>query len=147
MSILNNSPAFNASVNAWAVKHATGLSMGIIVRKLALDALVGLTYYTPVDTGYCRFNWQVSITNPKKGKKGKKGAEYEHMKGHIDQGAVAEEIPPKGTIPKFGVVYVQNNVEYAQHLNDGTSKTEAHKMIERTHADLPQELATTVEVI
>ena len=140
----SNLPEFNARVDAWAARHATGLSLGVIQRKLVLDAMTGVVNYTPVDTGYCRFNWQVSATSPEESVRGVEGEELPAYQpeevpsmNHIDE--VSSET---AHLPRFGIVWVVNNVNYASHLNDGTARIEAHQMVERTLTDLLAELAT-----
>jgi len=131
-----NLAEFNATVAAFTARHATGISIGVIMRKLMLDGLVGLVNYTPVDTGYLRFNWQASIGLPITYSIGEEGAIYSNFKGHANRGTVAMRVPSKGAIPPFPIAFLVNNVEYAEPVNDGTPHQKANMMVERTEQDL-----------
>jgi hypothetical protein len=138
----SNINEFTATVNAWAAKHQSGQSMDVIMRKLTLDGLLGVTNYTPVDTGYARFNWQVSMGAPVEKTVGTPESEYPELQSErVGRGAVVHKVPGRGTVPKWGVIYIANNVEYIEYLNNGTPRMPAQLMIERTEADLLAELA------
>ena len=140
-----NLAQFNKTVNAWSAMHASGKSMNVILRKLTLDALVGVSNYTPVDTGYCRFNWLVSVNRPtSEVKGGKRDSKVTYGDaGHVGRGSVAGKVPKSGQLGKFPQVYVQNNVEYSEPLNNGTPLTKGNQMVERTLHDLIADLSMT----
>ena len=144
--IPDNLPEFNAIVHQFAARHASGVSMDVIVRKLMLDGLTGLVNYTPVDTGYLRFNWQVSITFPRVFALGEKGQHYSEFKaGHVNRGQLAGKIPAKGTLPPFPVAYLVNNAEYAEIINNGSANRHANMMVERTEQDLVAAMLAEME--
>lgn len=136
-AVVHNAEAFNAAVAAFAAHHVSGASIREIQQKIALDALAKLTLYSPVDTGYLRFNWQLTVGQPAAGTKGEEGGEYPDAKaGLLDP----EEERAVSELPPFAVVFVTNNAEYAEFVNNGTDRMRAHLMLERTVSDLTEEL-------
>mgnify|MGYP003108427032 FL=1 len=125
MPITSNLNAFNAKINAWLLASQSGDDITTIQRKLTMDAMAQLTKYTPRDTGYLAFNWFPSVNAPMpdvlRGVKGK-------------QNPLPEVVSPQLT--PYGIVYVQNNVEYAEYVNNGTPRMEGRFMVERTLQDL-----------
>ena len=124
----SNVAQFNADILAWSKFHLTGGSMEIVVRKLLFDGLLGVTHYTPVDTGYLRYNWTVSVGKPTREKFGNEGSRYTSPQNLQRESRKAEI--------GFNIYYIQNNVKYAEPVNDGTPRMEAHLMVERAMGDL-----------
>lgn len=86
-----------------------------IVKKIALEALRRLAQKTPVDTGRARGNWQTTIHAPANGQLGIRApSEVE-----------AEANGVLSTLAPYQVVYLTNNVDYIEALEDGHSKTQA----------------------
>lgn len=93
-------------------------------RKITLDAFSGVIMMSPVDTGRFRGNWQTAI-------------------GDIPDGTV-EAVDPSGTtvIAKVAgvtgrmdpgdVIYMANNLPYAQRLEDGHSQQAPAGMVKLT---------------
>ncbi len=83
-------------------------------KKIVLEALKRIVEKTPVDTGRARGNWQVAIDTPISDvleRTDKQGAET------IQKGASAiTDLPP------FRVVWISNNLDYIEFLEDGSSK-------------------------
>jgi hypothetical protein len=137
MTITHNLADFHAAVDVFVAKHGTGISLMQIQAKVAFDALAGLTLYSPVDTGYLRYNYQLTIGQPADGMKGEVGVEYEDQKaGNIDNA----ELVALGKLTPFQMVWITNNAEYAEAVNNGTDRAAAHLMLERTISDLTEKL-------
>lgn len=100
----------------------TKQEMRLINQKLAMDGFRLVTYFTPIDTGYLRNNWDV----------------------------VVDEVPPVGPAPppekdkKYGepnvsgdfrtikynsVIIIYNNTEYAIYVEEGTPFMLAQPMV------------------
>jgi len=115
----SNSKIFATAVlNLGAALPAQQLSYAI--KKLSLDALEGLVDMTPVDTGRAKGNWNVttagrSMAKATDSRMDKKGA------NSIERGtakilkATADNKTPKA-------VYITNNVDYIEDLENGKSK-------------------------
>ena len=130
---ISNVAQFNAEIQAWSKVHLSGASMSVIVRKLLLDGLVGVTNYTPVKTGYLRFNWTVTVGSPSDEKFGTEvGGDALVYPNPQNLEKEASKVKASG----FNIHYIQNNVQYAEPVNNGTPRMEAHLMVERAMGDL-----------
>ena len=88
------------------------------VIKVTTDVTAELTRATPVDTGWARANWLPSLTQPRRQPAGQRSA------AGVAQ-AVAEKAIGIARVLAYrvrhGVVYITNNVQYIQLLNEGHS--------------------------
>lgn len=99
------------------------------IIKLSLQVLMGVVMRTPVDTGRARGNWQVSI-----------GATIEGTIERSEKGTIGD--PSGATVREgelvlsrysgFQSVFIVNNVEYIEYLNEGSSKQIPANFIELT---------------
>lgn len=118
---------FTIDVGKFAQK--TGLTLDVIVRKICLDLWRKVVKRTPVDTGYARANWMVSIDQVPEGLVIQQAPTK--IKGQKKTGGRVETIPAPATPPAFislkagTVVYIVNNVPYILALEDGHSHTQA----------------------
>jgi len=113
---------FGDQVAAWEAK--TLEKMGRAVRKIALDTMENVIRMSPVDTGRFRGNWQAAV-------------------GTIPSGTI-EALDPSGNtvIAKVSgvtegmnpgdVIYMSNNLPYAQRLEDGYSQQAPSGMVKLT---------------
>jgi len=94
-------------------------------KKLVLDIHEGLVVGTPVDTGWARSNWLLSV-----------GKSVTSPVGSKEKISVAEQNAGVGSILgwKFtqGPAYDTNNVPYIRTLNGGSSKQAPRGFIELT---------------
>lgn len=97
-------------------------------RKIVLEALKRVVLKTPVDTGRARGNWQVSIGSPAGTKldvTDKAGGET------ITKGlAVLTGLSP------YQIVFIDNNLEYIEFLEHGSSKQAPTGMLKITVEEL-----------
>lgn len=110
-------------------------------KAIHMRALRGVVFKTPVDTGRLRANWQTSIGHISvlefdTGKRGVKG-----KKGVTNAGVFAKAIQILTGLKPFGVSFIFNNVTYAIYVEEGTPKTKAHHMVQRTLTELQGVLA------
>lgn len=130
MALLKSNVAeFNTKILAWGKMHKSGITMNTIVRKLLLDGLTSVTNYTPVKTGYLRYNWTVTIGRPTSEKFGDENSRYSQPQNLEAQ---AKKAPKAG----YNVHYIQNNANYAEPVNNGTPRMEARQMVELAMGDL-----------
>lgn len=92
--------------------------VAVTTRKVAFDILQGLVFASPVDTGRFRGNWQVDV-----------GRLSEiNITGEVDtldrNGAatIAKALGKLRFANPFDAAVIQNNVEYGEKLNSGSSR-------------------------
>lgn len=83
-----------------------------LVVKIALEIDKSLVLSTPVDTGRARSNWMPSISYPSSDK----GPPTSEAAAMARAASAFSEVPP------FPALYLTNNLDYIQKLNDGWSK-------------------------
>ncbi len=88
--------------------------VGLKIRYIAMQILTAIDIAAPVDTGRFRNNNQVSLQHPDFG--------------------ISDNVDPNGTIAvqrgigviskaaNYGVIYIQNNLPYAEALENGHSQ-------------------------
>lgn len=110
MSVLQ----FKADLRAFAAK--IDVELGLVMQKITLDMFSDIVGRTPVDTGRARAGWAVGIGSygdfmPPPAKKGEKGVQFQ-----------APAAPDVSAVDGTQAVFIYNNVEYIQALEDGHSK-------------------------
>lgn len=98
----------------------------IVVRKLGLDILSSVVRMSPVDTGRFRGNWQVGLTAPVTG-----------TLATLDKSGAATIARGNQVLSQAksgGVIYINNNLPYAQRLEYGWSKQAPSGMVRITLA-------------
>lgn len=89
-----------------------------VVTKVVLDVVANLVKSpgdggTPVDTGWARSNWLVSIAAPQRSVLGEPDAVQAHP---------SPLVPMLSYHVRLGPVFVSNNVPYITRLDDGSSQ-------------------------
>lgn len=97
------------------------------VREIALYTLSGVVKMSPVDTGRFRGNWSVSINRQDVSTYDTRGGQASMSRGMKAIGSY-----PK-TLPDF---YIQNNLPYAEALENGHSKQAPAGMVAVTLANV-----------
>lgn len=147
MTTVHNFPAFQAAVSAFTKYHGSGMSLAVLQTKLTLDALTGMVMYSPVDLGYLRANFQITVGSPARSPVTKKPKRPKgRRKGEKGPRQFPDPIPVAPAIPPFTPSYVSNPVKYAVHVNDGTDRVAGVQMLERTVVDLTRDLQAAVPV-
>jgi hypothetical protein len=126
----------------------TGLKPDVVLRKLAFTAYRNLILKSPVDTGRFRASWRIGVdvvdlsTYPEVTHKG------------IAQGGYADPPPDDSGVQavigtaKFGqVIFITNNLPYAQPLEDGSSKQAPQGVLAITMAELRSGFQATVNSV
>lgn len=86
-----------------------------VVRRFALGVLTRVIRKSPVDTGRFRGNWVVSIDNPQSST-----SERTDKSGALATGD-GNIVLNKFDLRTNTAIYIQNNLPYAQRLEDGYS--------------------------
>lgn len=114
---------FNAALDKFA-KEVVPEAVAEVQQKILLDVAEGAILATPVDTGRARGGWQTTI-----------GAPTEEDNNRVDSSgnaALTEARRAAQSVKPFSVVFLQNNVEYIEHLEEGTDKTPPIGMLRRS---------------
>jgi len=117
---------FNRDLEKVRKRYPTRMSD--IQKKLVLEALKRIVERTPVDTGRARGNWQVTIGTPANGKL---DALDKDGQATIEKGiAVLSGLPP------YQIVFLSNNLEYIEILEEGNSQQAPNGMVRLTVLEL-----------
>ena len=97
----------------------------VIFKKVAMDLITALTYYTPVDTGTARGNWFIGINKTPKNKQAKTYKEKKISESRVK--AIDHFVKTRALIKIKDVeigdsIHVANNIEYVGYLDEGTEK-------------------------
>lgn len=123
---IRNLGAFTGDLEAFdrefRERHHAGL------RKLALDALRGIIFKSPVDTGRFRGNWNTSLggADLTVTESTDKGGNTTFMRGS----QIVARVDP------FGTIFIANNLPYAEKLEEGSSKQAPAGMVAITIAEI-----------
>jgi hypothetical protein len=124
---LNRSLArFNADI-ARISKTIPG-KVTALQKKLVLEALKRIVEKTPVDTGRARGNWQVTIGAPAEG--------ILSNKTPVGTATVERGRRALDGLPDFQIVWISNNLEYIQFLEEGSSRQAPRGMVRLTVLEL-----------
>lgn len=96
-------------------------------KKIAFEALRRIILKSPVDTGLFRANWQVGIEIPNRDI-----AESVTNNAQARAGAVLESLKP------FDVIWICNNLAYAEKLEHGHSKQAPQGMVAITVQEIEE---------
>lgn len=111
------------------------INFATCVRKISLELLTKIVRRTPVDTGRARSGWDLTVGRmstwvPPEVKKGKKAG-----------GArLAEGAAEAAGIDGRQIVYILNNVEYIEFLENGTSQQAPAGMVQVSMAEVAAEV-------
>ena len=110
-----------------------------VLKKVGLDMITSLSYYTPVDTGRARANWNMDVnaTPTEVTPKEKRTKKISTGAGN----AITKENKRKAKEAMTGVkvgdaLHIANNVEYISYLNDGTERIAPFAMVEKSMEDV-----------
>lgn len=118
---------FNRQLDQYA-KQLLPRQISDFHRKIVLEALRRIVQKTPVDTGRAKGNWQVTINSPASG-----------QLNTIDKSGgrtIAQAMAAISDFPPFSVVYITNNIDYIEFLEEGSSKQAPAGMVGLTVQEL-----------
>ncbi len=91
----------------------TSEKLDLAVRKIALELFSRVILKTPVDTGRARANWQVSIGSLPNGTL--------QLEDKTGQATISAATARTAGVEAGDVIYLSNNLPYAERLEDGYS--------------------------
>lgn len=110
---------FGDQIAAFAEKTEDKIS--VAVRKISLELFSRVILKTPVDTGRLRGNWQVAVGSIPEGT-----LEVEDKAGTI---TISAADAATAGVQAGDVVYLANNLPYAQRIEDGHSSRAPQGMV------------------
>jgi hypothetical protein len=122
---VSNGSLFTAQIGAF-VEKAKG-NMDLVVRKIALDMFSRVIQKSPVDTGRFKGNWQVAI--------GSIPAGTLKLDDKTGTATMAKVTAATLQLEAGQVIYLVNNLPYAQALEYGHSKQAPSGMVRLTIAE------------
>lgn len=125
---MDNLNQFNNEIDNFA-KSIPGKVIAL-QKKIVLEALRQIVLRTPVDTGRARGNWQTTIVQPA-------GGQLDAVDKQGDE-TITKGLAAIATLLPYQVVYIANNLEYIEFLEDGSSKQSPNGMVSVTIEELRQ---------
>lgn len=118
---------------------ALNLNFGIAVKRVSFDILTRIVERTPVDTGRARSAWDLTVGEPSS-----------YVPPPLPPGAVGAlvEDPASGlsvAITGESVIYVVNNLDYIEPLENGHSQQAPAGMVRITLAEVAAEIELYLE--
>lgn len=108
----------------WAAKEQ---DIDDLVHEIALETTRRITLKSPVDTGRFRSNWFVSVNSPN-------GMTTTQIRSA--EQVVLEADVALGAVDNIPMVYIQNNLPYANRLENGWSKQAPAGMVAVSIAEI-----------
>lgn len=102
----------------------------LIQQKIAMEALNRVVMKSPVDTGRFRGNWTVAV-----GRQDLTVTDNEDKPGNE---TIARGTPIINGAPTYSVIWLSNNLPYAEALENGHSKQAPAGIVALTYAELSQ---------
>lgn len=125
----NGVKGFKADLNKFSRK--VGVDIGLVVKKLAFDIFTGVVKKTPVDTGRARAAWNISAGKPDLSVPD--AAQFKGSDGGGKRGPTF--IPNIGTSGIFTKIFITNNLDYIEFLENGSSEQSPNGMVAVTLAE------------
>lgn len=120
----------NFPIFSFQLKRAKAIVGAALVdhhRKVAIDALQRITIRTPVDTGFARGNWQVTIG-------ASNDSVLEQQRGLDD--VIAAARAQLAALPPYATIFIFNNADYIRFLEQGSSAQAPQGMVAVTLAEV-----------
>lgn len=129
-----NRKKFNKAIRDYQ-KKITDKQMPKFIRGVALKVLRGVVLRTPVDTGFARNNWQVTI--------GSFGSDAPHPSVNNPEATISREVGDISNYKRLGkIIYIWNAVPYIKYLEGGHSGKAPDGMVQVTLAEIASEFSS-----
>lgn len=112
------------ALNGWISK---------LVTRINLDTVAILKQVTPVDTGWARANWVPSIGTEVTSTAGTRSAAEQGQLNLSPQSLGEASLTGYDLV--MGTVFISNNVDYIEKLNDGSSRQAPRAFVQRAISD------------
>lgn len=106
-------------------------------KKLVLEALKRVVMRTPVDTGRARGNWQVTIARP--------SDSVIDAEDKTGSDTISKGLSALSALPPYQVVWISNNVDYIEFLEEGTSQQSPKGMVRLTVIELREMIRNSIK--
>jgi hypothetical protein len=114
--------SFKADLNRFA--ESIDKKVEAVIRQIVIELFNAITLHNPVDTGYSRSNWRVSVNEPDETvsvpPSDKARADTKNRTGWIE--APSLDLSILSNLQSTDSVFVTNSVDYVQYLEEGSSK-------------------------
>lgn len=120
----DNFAEFNKEIDDFAKTIPDKVST--LQKKIVLEALKRLVEKTPVATGRAKGNWQVAIDMAAEGQ-----LEVTDKEGVA---TVTKGIAAIADLPPYSIVWISNNVDYIEFLEDGSGRGPTEKLTSDGHS-------------
>ena len=104
------------------IKKVKGKNIPEAIQGAALHLLGGVVDDTPVDTGLLRANWRITVGAPDLSEDSPADPSKNYTKSNL---------PGKNKIASALKLFITNNVEYAEAVENGSSKIAPALMLEK----------------
>ncbi len=127
--------AFTVKLDAWLAKSKESARLKFL--DVCLEAAERVVHRTPVDTGFCRAMWSVSINQPPVAKPVQPGDAWKAIGGDAAAALAIGKIEPVVmSVQIADRVWIYNATAYAPKLEDGHSKQAPLGMVKVTVAEM-----------
>lgn len=113
-------PSFREQVQTFAVR--TGIRADVVLRKVALDLFTDVVLRTPVDTGRLRANWNVGLNRVDRRQRAAPAKNATGTGAPLAPGEHGDRTAAILGAARTDVVYISNNLVYAQPIDRGHSR-------------------------
>ena len=125
----SNVREFNLGLTAEA-KKLVPREFARLQREVGLAALTGVVLKTPVDTGFARGRWTLSLGEPS-----------EELAGDVDPGGgttIGNGVNTLATLRPFQAIWIVNNAPYIERLENGYSEQAPEGMLGLTLVEVSE---------
>lgn len=138
--------ALSFQVQCEQFAQTINVNLSTVVRRAAAQLYSDIVKRTPVDTGYCRRNWQVSADPPPSDVVGEYPKKIAGKHLNELEPLYSPEGPQTAVPLTKGVTHawIVNNVIYAEALENGHSRQAPYGMVRIAVAQLQAEWAAIV---
>jgi len=104
----------------------------VFIRRIALEVFKGVIQKNPVDTGFSRYNWNVTPNSSDTNVYGGSRENFAENKAEGAQRAAARNSEQIWALDRARHYFVTNNVYYIKYLEEGSAGRPGYHMAKRT---------------
>ena len=119
---------FNAEVEGFS-KNLFSTQLVAFHKKITLEVFRRIVLKTPVDTGRARGNWLIGIGSVPQGV-------LDRLASGDGSGVVFEELAKLASLQPFSIVWITNNLDYIEFLEQGSSRQAPNGMVALSLAEV-----------
>lgn len=127
-----------------AFTRVTQIHADFVLRRLTFEALFGLMWRSPVDTGRFRASWRVGVNKIDDSVEARRADKDSSPQGSVPQANLERE-NTKAASARFGdTIHITNSLPYADALEKGHSKQHPTGVLNDTFQELSLNLKFAV---